>query len=142
MPSEVTINQECLDKFDELKNKKYKYILFALNKDNTEFIVEKHSQGDYEDFTEDLSPYECRWGAFDLEYRLEVPEGEPQKKDRKLLFVSWIPDTAKMKDKLPANTHKDVLRRRLEGIQVDVSATDYSKLTKETVVAEAKRSTK
>lgn len=83
------MHQECLDKFQELKNKKYKYILFALNKDNTEIIVEKHSQGDYEDFTEDLSPYECRWGAFDLEYRLEVPEGEPQKKDHKLLFVSW-----------------------------------------------------
>ena len=83
------MHHECLDKFQELKNKKYKYILFALNKDNTEIIVEKHSQGDYEDFTEDLSPYECRWGAFDLEYRLEVPEGEPQKKDHKLLFVSW-----------------------------------------------------
>lgn len=42
------------------------------------------------------------------------------------------PDTAKMDLKTEAIKSKDVLRRVLEGIQVDVEATNYKNLYKET----------
>jgi len=142
MSSGVAVNPLCLEKFQELKlGKKYKYIIFKLNDDNTEIVVEKVSQGDYEDFTEDLPPDQCLWGVFDLEYRIEV-EGEPHSKRNKLLFVSWTPDSAKIKAKMLAASSRDVLRRSFVGIQVDVQANEYSDVVKETVVDKAKRTSK
>jgi hypothetical protein len=85
------VHEECVTKFQELKlGKKCKYIIYKLNKENTQIVIEKVSQGgDYEDFLEDLPAYECRWGVFDLEYRKETAEGEPIVKYNKLMFVHW-----------------------------------------------------
>lgn len=85
------MNSECLEAFQRLKlGKKCKYIIFRVSDDLTEIIVDKESKGgDYEDFTEDLPSDQCRWGVFDLEYRIEV-EGEPHAKRNKILFVSWF----------------------------------------------------
>ena len=82
------MNDECTAKFQELKlGKKIKYIIFTLNKEKTEIVVEKVSLGgDYDDFIEDLPALECRWGVFDLEYKME---GEGEGKRNKLIFVSW-----------------------------------------------------
>lgn len=80
-----------MPKFQELKlGKKLKYIIYKLNKENTQIIIEKESLGgDYEDFMEDLPAAECRWGVFDLEYRKDVAEGEPIVKRNKLVFFHW-----------------------------------------------------
>ena len=80
-----------MPKFQDMKlGKKSKYILYKLNKENTQIIIDKVSiGGDFEDFTEDLPPDQCRWGVFDLEYRIDVAEGEPITKRNKLIFVHW-----------------------------------------------------
>jgi len=141
MSSGVAVNEECLTKFQELKlGKKIKYIIFTLNSKQTEIIIEKTSQGDYEDFQEDLPANECRWGVFDLEYRIDVPEGEPIVKRNKLVFVSWSPDGAKIRDKMLAASSRETLRKALVGIPVEVQATEYSEVAKEAVVDKAKRS--
>ncbi|KAH9065452.1 actin depolymerizing factor [Lactarius vividus] len=134
MSSGVGVNPECLEKFQELKlGKKIKYILFTLNKEKTEIVVEKASiGGDYEDFTEDLPALECRWAVYDLEFDTE--DG----KRNKLVFVSWSPDGAKIKDKMVAASSKDALRRSLVGIAVDIQATDFSEVERETVLGKAK----
>ncbi|KAN0139838.1 actin depolymerizing factor [Lactarius tabidus] len=141
MSSGVTLDDECLVKFQELKlGKKLKYIIYKLNKENTKIVVEKASLGgDYEDFMEDLPPKQCCWGVFDLEYRKDVPDGEPVVKQNKLVFFSWSPDDAKIKDKMVSASSKDALRRALVGIQIDVQASEYSDVAKEAVVAKAKR---
>jgi len=79
------VNPECLTAYQELKlGKKTKYIIFSLNKEKTEIVVEKVSNGgDYDDFVEDLPALECRWAVYDLEFDTE--EG----KRNKLVFVSW-----------------------------------------------------
>ncbi|KAF8258216.1 hypothetical protein EI94DRAFT_1623913, partial [Lactarius quietus] len=130
--SGVAVNEECLTKFQELKlGKKIKYIIFTLNSKQTEIIIEKTSQGDYEDFQEDLPANECRWGVFDLEYRIDVPEGEPIVKRNKLVFVSWSPDGAKIRDKMLAASSRETLRKALVGVPVEVQATEYSEVAKE-----------
>jgi len=138
MSSGVTVNEKCLADFQELKlKKKYKYIIFTLNEDKTEIIVEKSSLGgDYDDFMEDLPAKECRWGVFDLEYK---KDGEGEGKRNKLVFVHWSPDTAKIKDKMVFASSRDALRRSLVGIPVEIQATEYSEVAKETVVEKAKR---
>jgi len=132
------VNTECTEKFQELKlGKKIKYIIYTLNKEKTEIVVEKVSLGgDYDDFIEDLPATECRWGVFDLEYKLE---GEGEGKRNKLVFVSWTPDAAKVKDKMVSASSRDAIRRALVGIAVEVQATDFSEVAKETVVEKARR---
>ncbi|KAH9002544.1 hypothetical protein EDB86DRAFT_2826994 [Lactarius hatsudake] len=129
----VSVNPECLEAFQKLKpGKKLKYIIFTLSKDETEIVVEKESiAGDYEDFTEDLPALECRWAVYDLE--LNTDEG----KCNKLVFVSWSPDTAKIKDKMLASSSKDALRRSLVDIAVDIQATKFSEVEREKVLEKA-----
>jgi cofilin len=82
----VTVNQECLETFQELKlRKKAKYIIFTLNKEKTEIIVEKTSSvNEYEDFLGDLPEAECRWAVYDFEFL-----NEENSKRNKIIFYSW-----------------------------------------------------
>lgn len=79
------MSSECVDAFQAMKlRKKSKYIIFNLNKEKTEIIVEKVSpQSEYEAFLGDLPEAECRWGVFDLEY--DTDDG----KRTKLVFIHW-----------------------------------------------------
>ena len=79
------MNSACLETFQELKlRKKHKYIIFNLNKEKTEIIVEKVGpQSEYDDFLAVLPENECRWGVFDLEY--DTDDG----KRTKLVFIHW-----------------------------------------------------
>ena len=56
-PPAVTVNEQCIAAFEELKvNKKHRYVIYALNPENTEIIVEKTSDrgASYENFLDDL----------------------------------------------------------------------------------------
>ena len=74
-----------MDFYQDLKlGKKYKYIIFNLNKENTEIIVEKSSDStDYDDFVGDLPESECRYAVYDFEF-----EKEGAGKRKKIVFVS------------------------------------------------------
>ncbi|MFE5326186.1 actin-binding ADF family protein [Embleya sp. NPDC056575] len=136
MASGVGVNDQCLQEYQALKLKKtYKYIVFNLNKDNTEIIVEKTSTSqDYDDFIADLPETECRWAVYDFEF-----EKEGAGKRNKLTFVSWAPDTAKVKQKMLFASSKDALRRSLVGIAVEIQGTEYSEVAYESVLDKANR---
>lgn len=84
--SGVGVNSECLEVFQALKlRKKSKYIIFKLNKDKTEIVVEKAvTSTNYDDFIADLPETECCWAVYDFEFTNE--EGNLR---NKLLFISW-----------------------------------------------------
>jgi cofilin len=106
----VTLDPSCLEAYHKLKIKspkdlkstkdrpeEYKYIIFNLNEDNTQIIVEKialqvkSDEKDefaaervfYENFLESLPETECRWAVYDLVYE---KEGGTRKK---LVLFSW-----------------------------------------------------
>ncbi|KAF7364966.1 putative actin cross-linking [Mycena venus] len=134
--SGVAVNEECLEKYQTLKiGKKFKYIVFGLNKDNTEIVVEKTSTSQsYDDFIADLPESECRWAVYDLEF-----EKEDGGKRNKLVFYSWAPDTAKIKAKMVFASSKDALRRSLVGIAVEIQGTDFSEVAYEAVMEKASK---
>jgi len=136
MASGVSVNQECLEKYQELKlGKKHKYVLFNLNKDNTEIVVEKSSSSvDYDEFLNDLPETECRWAVYDFQF-----EKEDGGKRNKLVFVSWSPDTAKIKQKMIFASSRDAIRRSLVGIAVEIQGTDLSEVAHEAVLDKANR---
>ncbi|MFC9740530.1 actin-binding ADF family protein [Streptomyces noursei] len=134
MGTEVTVSDDCLKKFQELKrDKKLKYIVFDFNKDETEIIVLKSSSSwDYDEFLEDLPETECRWAVYDFEF--DKGEG----KRNKLLFFSWTPDAAKVKQKMSAASAKHTLRKQLVGIALEIQGTDTSEVSFETVYGKVK----
>lgn len=136
MSSGVTVHDECLAVFQELKlRKKHKYIIFRLNDAKTEIIKYKESTSqEYEDFLTDLPENECRWAVYDLEYQKE--EGGLR---NKIIFFHWSPDGAKIKDKMVAASSREAIRRALVGIAVEIQGTDSSEVAYETVLEKAKR---
>jgi len=130
MASGIGVNQKCLDDYQELKlGHKHKYIIYNLNKDNTEIVVEKTSKDtDYDTFLGDLPEAECRWAVYDFEY--EKDGG----KRNKLVFFSWAPDIAKIKSKMVFASSKDGLRRALVGIAAEIQATDFDEVNYQTVL--------
>jgi len=125
------VNPDCLEKFQSLKfQKKLTYIIFTLNKANTEIVVELSSEStDYEDFIKDLPETECRWGVIDFKYK--EPDGSSHSK---LIFVSWSPDDAKIKQKMLFASSRDALKRSLVGIAKEIQGTDYSEVDYDNVL--------
>ncbi|KAG8944374.1 cofilin, partial [Tulasnella sp. 408] len=122
--SGVSVDQDCLTAYNELKTgkgaKKLKYVIFKLNDTFTKIIVDKPSEDkDYDQFLADLPQDEPRWAVYDFEF---TKEGGGQR--NKLLFYSWSPDGAKIKQKMVYSSSKDALRRALVGIAFEIQGTD------------------
>jgi len=136
MASGVSVSDECLGVYQNLKlGKKHKYIIFNLNKDFTEIVVEKSSSStEYDEFMSDLPEDQCRWAVYDFEF-----EKEGAGKRSKLVFVSWSPDIAKIKQKMLFASSRDALRKALVGIAVEIQATDSSEISYETMLEKANK---
>ncbi|KJA20159.1 hypothetical protein HYPSUDRAFT_68743 [Hypholoma sublateritium FD-334 SS-4] len=136
MASGVGVNPDCLSAFQALKLKKeHKYIIFNLNKGFSEIVVEKtSSDGDYDTFLSDLPETECRWAIYDFEF-----EKEGAGKRNKIIFISWAPDDAKIKQKMVFASSRDGLKRSLTGVAVEIQGTDYSEVAYEAVLDKSNR---
>jgi len=136
MASGVGVHPDCITEFQQLKlTRRYKYIIFELNKDKTEIVVYKTSKDpDYAAFLEALPEAECKWAVYDFEF-----EKEGAGKRNKICFYSWSPDDAKVKDKMVYASSRDALRRALVGIAIEIQGTDYSEVAHETVLEKASR---
>ncbi|KAJ2921710.1 hypothetical protein H1R20_g15383, partial [Candolleomyces eurysporus] len=133
--SGVGVNAECLSAYQELKlGKKHKFIIYQLNAQNTEIVVEKTSSGTYEDFLESLPEDQPRFAVFDFEF-----EKEGAGKRNKLTFFSWSPDGSKIKQKMVYASSKDALRRSLQGIALEIQGTDLEEVSYETVLDKANK---
>ncbi|KAK6340965.1 cofilin [Orbilia brochopaga] len=137
--SGVAVANECVPKFEELKlGKKLKYIIYKLNDNRSQIIVEQEGtlsdsgsyEEQYEEFVGKLPETDCRWAIYDFEYELTAGEG----KRNKICFISWSPDDAKVLAKMTYASSKDALRRALAGIAVEVQGSDFSEVSYETVL--------
>lgn len=88
--SGVGVNFECLSVCPSIKQgKSIKYIIYTLNKDNTEIIVDKSSNStNYDDFIADLPEAECRWAVYVFECETK------RSKRNKDCFYSWPKNNA------------------------------------------------
>ncbi|KAI8089676.1 uncharacterized protein BX664DRAFT_333627 [Halteromyces radiatus] len=137
MSSGVSVNPQCLELYQEFKlRKKYKYIIFKLSDDLSEIVVENSAEtGTYDDFLQKLPADEPRYAVYDFDY--EKP-GEGQRS--KITFYSWIPDTAKVRQKMLYASSKDAIRKQLIGLAIEIQGTDFSEVDHETVLEKASRS--
>lgn len=96
----VTVNDEAVEAFNAFKLHRaphdHRYFVYKIEND-AEIVVDTFGDKtkSYDDFCGCLPPTECRYGVFDLDYTtLDGRSGN------KLIFISWSPDTAKIKNKM------------------------------------------
>ncbi|KAK7318260.1 hypothetical protein RJT34_02959 [Clitoria ternatea] len=131
--SGMAVNDECKLKFQELKAKRtYRFIIFKI--EEQEVVVDK--LGDpaesYEGFMSSFPADECRYAVYDFDF---TTDENCQKS--KIFFFAWAPDTSKVRMKMVYASSKDRFKRELDGIQVELQATDPSEMSLEIVKARA-----
>jgi cofilin len=116
--------------FSITSNPKYSYkvITFKIEGDVvTE--AEKLESADFDEFLGVLPADQGRFCVLDFAY--ETADGRPTDK---VVFVSWIPDTCKVREKMKYSGTKEAVKNAFVGISVNINATDMSEITAEGVV--------
>ncbi|KAF2318686.1 hypothetical protein GH714_010057 [Hevea brasiliensis] len=124
--SGIAVHDDCKLKFLELKAKRtYRFIVFKIEEKQKQVIVEKLGEptNSYEDFTASLPADECRYAVYDFDY---VTDENCQKS--RIVFIAWSPDTSKVRSKMIYASSKDRFKRELDGIQVELQATDPTEM--------------
>ncbi|CAN7022177.1 unnamed protein product [Brassica rapa subsp. trilocularis] len=122
--SGMAVHDDCKLKFLELKAKRtFRTIVYKI--EDKQVIVEKLGEPEqsYDDFAASLPDNECRYAIYDFDF---VTEENCQKS--KIFFIAWSPDTAKVRDKMIYASSKDRFKRELDGIQVELQATDPTEM--------------
>jgi len=140
--SGVGVKDECYQAFQDLKlGRKIKYIIYKISNDYKQVEVEKTGDdSDYDKFLEDLtqmsdpSKNECRYAVYDFDYVNE--EGG---KRNKIVFYTWSPDNAKIRMKMIYAATKDAIKKKLDGIYLEIQCTDLDEACYETVLEKVNR---
>ncbi|RCV40207.1 hypothetical protein SEVIR_9G033000v4 [Setaria viridis] len=134
--SGVGVNDECMLKFGELQSKRlHRFITFKMNDNFKEIVVDQvgNRETTYEDFTNSLPENDCRYAIYDFDF---VTAEDVQKS--RIFYILWSPDTAKVKSKMLYATSNQKFKSGLNGIQVDLQATDASEITLDVISARAR----
>ena len=133
--SGITLADEVTTTFNDFKlSHKYRYVIFKMNDDMTQVVVEKTADmsATYDNFIADLPEKNARYAVFDLEY--DTAEG---KRD-KIVFVLWCPDSCRIKEKMLFSSTKLTIKQAFVGLSVEVQATDANELSMEAIMDKVK----
>lgn len=136
--SGIQVDDSCLGTFNELKSKKaHRFIIFKIINDTTINVVATGARDQtYDNFVATLKGDEPCYAIFDFDFDLE---GSPR---NKLLLISWIPDTAKIKAKTVYASSKDALVQKVGGGTTNIQASDFAEVSHERVLAKVKAGTR
>ncbi|GKU89327.1 hypothetical protein SLEP1_g3478 [Rubroshorea leprosula] len=130
--SGMAVHDDCKLKFLELKKRNFRFITFKIQ--DQQVVVDKvgNPEESYEDFTASLPDNECRYAVYDFDF---TTNENCQKS--KIFFIAWAPDISKVRNKMVYASSKDRFKRELDGIQVELQATDPSEMSLDIVKARA-----
>ncbi|XP_073133603.1 actin-depolymerizing factor 3 [Henckelia pumila] len=124
--SGMAVHDDCKLKFMELKTKRtHRFIVYKIEEKQKQVMVENLGEPGqtYDDFITFLPADECRYAVFDFEFLTK--ENVPKSR---IFFIAWSPDTAKVRNKMIYASSKDRFKRELDGIQIELQATDPSEM--------------
>ncbi|KAI9469194.1 cofilin [Coemansia sp. RSA 989] len=143
MSSGIEVDTACVDAFQEIRDHKSKFAIFKISDDKLSVVVDntsnkarKDNDGNdipllddmYEEFLARIPEKEGRFAVYDFDY--EVEGG----KRNRLLFYSWAPDAASIKNKMLYASTKQTFIGKLNGVAANIQATDESDLSHESVL--------
>jgi cofilin len=139
MSTGITCDDDIIASFEQFKLQQgdYKgksFIIYKINDKKTKIIVEKTGEvGEgYDEFVESLPENEPRYGAIDIKF--ETDDG---RETSKLVMITWIPDTGKIRPKMLYAGSKAILKSCLDGIGIMINANDLSDLDFESAIKPA-----
>ncbi|KAL8504653.1 hypothetical protein ACS0TY_016001 [Phlomoides rotata] len=133
--SGMAVHDDCKLRFLELKAKRtHRFIIYKIEEKQKQVIVEKVGEPaqTYEDFTANLPVDECRYCVFDFDF---VNAENCQKS--KIFFIAWSPDTSRIRSKMIYASTKERFKRELDGIQVELQATDPTEMDLDVIKSRA-----
>jgi len=133
--SGMAVHDDCKLKFLELKAKRnYRFIVFKIEEKIQQVTVERLGEPgeSYEDFAASLPENECRYAVYDFDF---TTNENCQKS--KIFFIAWSPDTSRVRSKMLYASSKDRFKRELDGIQVELQATDPSEMSMDIIISRA-----
>jgi cofilin len=130
--SGVTIDPSCVAKYNEVKSCKSKCCIFMLSDDGKTIVPDEESMQKYsrkakpdqfEQFTKNFPENKCRYGVYNVNLGCQGSDGITSTRE-KIIFVTWAPDSAKIKDKMMIASSKDSLKKACVGIAHDMQFSD------------------
>jgi len=136
MASGVKVSDEIPNVIQRIQIKsEFKYIIFRLNPDMTEIVVDKMApkEATYDEFIADLkeaeTAKECRWAVVDFQYKTRSMMTK-----NKLVYYTWNPDCCPIKQKMVYAASNEALKRKIgTAVGVAVQATDLDEVDEGTV---------
>ncbi|KAK9127133.1 hypothetical protein Syun_015930 [Stephania yunnanensis] len=133
--SGMAVHDDCKLKFLELKAKRtHRFIIFKIDEKLKQVTVEKLGEPDqsYKDFTDSLPADECRYAVYDFDF---ITAENCQKS--RIFFIAWSPDVSRVRSKMLYASSKERFKRELDGIQVELQATDPSEMDLDVIKSRA-----
>eukprot|EP00986_Skeletonema_menzelii_P016433 scaffold14557_cov133-Skeletonema_menzelii.AAC.5 len=137
MATGVQVGDEVVKSFSafKLQQEPYnlRYFIYEI-KDKKTITIEKQGAREktYDDLVEELPENDCRYVLIDIDF--ESSDGRPTSK---IVFITWNPDTAKIRSKMLYSGSKEALKSALTGVGIHINATDHSELDFETAILPA-----
>ncbi|XP_029468739.1 cofilin-2-like [Rhinatrema bivittatum] len=151
MASGVAVSDEVVAAYNDMKLRKScsqeekrqrkKFVFLRISPDKTTIIVDKQLEllvGDIGEKVPDPFHYlinmlpkdDCRYILYDAFYETNECKKEA------MVFIVWISEDASIKDKMLYASSKDALKKKLQGIRLEVQATNKEDLMDRRTVAE------
>jgi cofilin len=117
------------------QGEKLRYYVYKIE-NKSKIVIDKKGEKakTFDDFCGELPEDDCRYGLIDIDF--ETVDGRPTSK---LVFITWNPDTASVRNKMLYSGSKEALKTALNGVSIHINATDASELDWETAVLPACR---
>jgi len=140
--SGVKVDDLCVTKWGELKKGTIKGCVFRLSDDMKSIIVDEDScvagtrnpkPEDFENFTTKLEAGKCRYAVYNFEIGLSSSDGMNSKRE-KMVFITWAPDDARIKDKMLTASSKDALKKKLDGIAIEFQCSCESDIQAQNII--------
>mmetsp|Transcript_8326 Transcript_8326/g.12534 ORF Transcript_8326/g.12534 Transcript_8326/m.12534 type:complete len:146 (-) Transcript_8326:247-684(-) len=137
MATGVSVDENIVSTFEDFKLQRgefkgVSFIIYRINDSKDKIIIDQVGEPgkDFDDFVGDLPENEPRYGVIDIKF--ETDDG---RETSKLVMISWVPDTAKIRMKMMYAGSKEVLKTAVSGgIGIMINANDYSDLDFESSV--------
>ncbi|KAJ1406026.1 ADF-H/Gelsolin-like domain superfamily [Sesbania bispinosa] len=129
----MAVHDDCKLRFQDLKARRsYRFIVFKI--EEQQVVIDKlgDPSDSYDDFMASLPSNECRYAVYDFDF---TTDENCQKS--KIFFIAWSPDISRVRMKMVYASSKDRFKRELDGIQVELQATDPSEMSLDIVKARA-----
>ncbi|KAJ1292962.1 hypothetical protein BS78_01G031200 [Paspalum vaginatum] len=137
--SGVAVSEECVARFQELRaGRAHRFVVFKIDDSLQRVVVDAVGPRDagFDALTASLPADGCRYAVYDHDFTVggggaqAQQQGEVVEAPRsKIVFVAWAPATADVRSKMVYASSCEGFKKALDGVQVDLQATEPSELT-------------